>query len=240
MLGVLFNTVLDRFGYRISKTYESIDCKSQLKRLFKNYNLDLVIDVGANEGQFYTEIRELGYTNKVISFEPLHDAHAAMSRKFSNDPNLNLHPRCAIGNYTGKIDINVSGNSVSSSILEMDKSHYNIVPSSRYIGKDQVNIFRLDDIFTQQNPLPPSVMLKIDTQGYENNVLDGAASLINNISVLMLEISFLHLYSNQPKWDDLLRRVSTLGFTIFAIQPGFIDPKTYQLCQADFVFIRKS
>jgi FkbM family methyltransferase len=96
-----------------------------------------------------------------------------------NDFNWVIHEKCAIGDFDGEIDINISGNSVSSSVLPMKESHSLAAKGSSYIGKENVPILRLDSIKNRYLDSDSKLFIKIDTQGYEWQVLDGAQETLN-------------------------------------------------------------
>ena len=89
----------------------------------RHSHIDLVIDIGANEGQFAKELRAGGYSGRIVSFEPLSAAHRRLLQESNRDSAWHVHPRCALGDRLGEIELNISGNSVSSSILPMLASH---------------------------------------------------------------------------------------------------------------------
>lgn len=199
---------------------------------------DLVLDVGANIGQFAMELRESGYKKKIVSFEPLSDAYSNLLRNVKKDSNWLAHERCAIGDYDGTVEVNVSSNSVSSSILPMLQTHINAAPDSNFTGREQVPIFKLDTIAESYIADAKSVFLKIDTQGFEWKVLDGAAATLIKTQGVLVELSLTPLYEGQYLWQDIIKRMNALGFTLWTLFPGFTDAKTAQTLQADAIFIR--
>jgi FkbM family methyltransferase len=201
--------------------------------------IDLVLDVGANSGQFAMEIRQGGYKNKTVSFEPLFDAYTKLLKNIQKDPDWFAHDRCAVGDYDGMVEINVSGNSVSSSILPMLQAHINAAPNSVFYGREQVPIFKLDSIVDNYIADAKSVFLKIDTQGFEWKVLDGATTTLTKTQGVLVELSLTPLYEGQHLWQDIIKRMEALGFTMWTLLPGFTDEKTAQTLQADAIFIRK-
>lgn len=108
------------------------------------FGCDLVLDVGANTGQYAARLRELGYGGKILSFEPLPDAHAQLLARAAADPLWEVHPRCALGAAAGTGALNVAGNSVSSSLLPMLDLHAAAAPRSIYIGQVETPVTTLD------------------------------------------------------------------------------------------------
>ena len=176
--------------------------KSENARFFtmlSHHKVNTIFDIGANEGQFGVILRDFGYKGKIISFEPLTNAREKLHRISQDDPLWEIAPQAAIGDEDGEIEINIAGNSESSSVLKMLDSHLEAAPSSKYIGKEKVLLRKLDTLsqdFIDDNSV---VFLKIDTQGYEEKVMNGAHALMKNIVGLQLEISLVPLYEAHTK-----------------------------------------
>jgi FkbM family methyltransferase len=80
-------------------------------------------DVVANIGQFAEELRSVGFAGKIISFDPLTTAHAQLRNSAQNDSKWLVHPRIAVGDKNGEIEVNIAGNSELSSVLPMLDAH---------------------------------------------------------------------------------------------------------------------
>ena len=222
------------------KMYTPISAPSlQLASTLNLFNVDLVLDVGANTGQFAEEIRRDGYKGSIISFEPVKIAYDQLVKSKKRDNNWTIYKRCAIGAEEGEVEINIAGNLASSSILEMMEAHLTAAPYSKYIGKEIVPISTLDNIshnFIERYKKP---FLKIDTQGYESKVLDGAKDLLPLLSGVFLELSLVNLYDGQLLWLDLIKRLENQGFTLWSLHQGFVDPNDFRTLQVDGLFLRK-
>jgi hypothetical protein len=144
----------------------------------------------------------------------------------------------AIGARSGEIEINIAENSVSSSVLGMLDLHVNAAPESRYIGKESVRVQTLDDAVAGHIEGGCKPFLKIDTQGYEWEVLEGAAATLARACGIMCELSLSPLYDQQRSWKDVVARVEGAGFALWSLDRGFTDPATYRVLQADAVFFR--
>lgn len=227
------STGLDLHRYR-PETSEA----GRLASMLSAHRVDLVLDVGANTGQFAQSIRKAGYRGRLVSFEPLSTAHEQLLRNSRGESQWEIAPRVAIGNHEGEIEIHIAGNSVSSSALVMLQSHVTAAPSSGCVSNERVRLSRLDTM--ARSYLHPGTVpfLKIDTQGYEDRVLDGATDLLAKVSGLQLELSFVPLYEGQQLFDALVERLRALGFSIWAIWPGFHDPHTGRMLQVDVTFFR--
>lgn len=202
------------------------------------HKIDTLLDVGANIGQFAQESRKSGYSGRILSFEPLPEAHRILLAKSSVDPLWDVHDRCAIGSNHGDAIINISKNSFSSSLLAMNDRHSSAAPESVYIGSTQVKVLPLDHIFELYNFDDCKIYLKIDTQGFEKSVLDGVQKNLSKIFAIQLELSVVSLYKDQLLYEHYLNYLAGNGFELWSLVPGFHDPVTGQLLQFDAVFVR--
>lgn len=210
----------------------------RVAKMLRHHRIDVVLDIGANIGQFALGLRRGGFVGKIVSFEPLKQAHDQLVTAARNDPNWNIAPQMAIGEREGEIALHVSGNSVSSSVLGMLESHSDAAPKSAYIATQHVRMATLDSMVHDIIQADDSIFLKIDTQGYEDKVLNGAPETLARASGLQLELSFVPLYEGQQLFDALMSRVRALGFAPWAIQPGFCDPVSGRMLQVDVVLFR--
>jgi FkbM family methyltransferase len=228
----------NKLGIDITRYRPATTEVGRLSTMLAHHNVDLVFDVGANTGQFAIALRASGFSGIIVSFEPLSAAHAALSKASAKDESWLVAPRIAIGDRAGSVDIHIAGNSVSSSLLGMLKSHLAAAPTSDYVGSEPVQMQTLDSLAKEYCGPDARVFIKIDTQGFESQVLDGAADLLKRAAGLQLELSLLPLYESQILYDELVERVRQLGFTPWAIWPALFDPNTGRMMQADATFFR--
>ena len=226
-------------GIEIGRYSPITSSNAKLERLISACHIDLVIDVGANKGQFALEIRERGYRGKIFSVEPLSDAYDLLLRQAEDDHDWVIAPRAAVGSEDGEIEINISGNSVSSSILPMLKSHSDAAPKSNYVAMEYTPLYRLDTLSKDCCEAAESVFLKIDTQGYEKQVLEGAVDTLQKVKIMQIELSLVPLYDGQVLMCDMINQLQKLGFEVFNLAPFFFDPESGKLLQVDGLFARK-
>jgi FkbM family methyltransferase len=206
-------------------------------KLLESYNINLVLDVGANIGQYGQELREIGYKGKIISFEPLSMAYKVLSDTTKSDDLWVAH-NFALGDKEDSAMINVAGNSYSSSLLDILPSHLKSAPESKFIGKEEIQTKTLDSIFPSIHTKTDNVYLKIDTQGFEKNVLKGAGNSLHNIDTIQLEMSLTPLYKDELSFIDMYQLLYQKGYRLVAVEPGFTDEDTGQLLQIDGIFHR--
>jgi FkbM family methyltransferase len=205
----------------------------------RNRQISLVLDIGANKGQYGKSLRnETGYKGRIVSFEPLLDAFGELQRQASRDPLWECH-NIAFGDSVGTATINISANSHSSSLLPVSSRTVEIEPSVRYVGTQEVLVQRLDLTLDQFVKPGDNIFLKIDTQGYEFKILNGALGVINRFALIQLETSFFEVYRGEALIGDVIKFLDYLGYRIVSIEPGWQNPVTGELLQADVIFGRK-
>jgi FkbM family methyltransferase len=210
----------------------------ELVSSLRKFKIDLVLDVGANTGQFASEIRQGGYAGRIVSFEPLSQAYDELLLSSAADSMWEAYPRCALGDHNGDIEINIAGNSFSSSILPMLESHRSAAPESAYVSKEVVPIKTLDAVAGPYLKDAQAPFLKIDTQGFEWLVLDGAHDTLPQIKGIFVELSLVALYDGQYLWREVIDRLEAEGFTLWALKPEFSDPVSGRSLQVDGIFYR--
>ena len=236
-LKTVIRTGLRKLGIDIYR-YDPTVRIPPLNSSFKKFEIDLIFDIGANQGQFATEVRRGGYAGKIVSFEPLSDAYSKLLQASTGDSAWEAYPRCALGDHNGEIEINIAGNSLSSSILPMLDAHRTAAPESIYQGKEVVAVKTLDTVAAPYLTSARAPFLKIDTQGYESKVLDGAEVTLPLVKGVLVELSLVPLYEGQPLWLEMIERLEVAGFVLWAFDPVFSDPRDGRTLQIDGVFYR--
>jgi FkbM family methyltransferase len=241
-MGKNLKSLITRFvrqaGFDLRRYRPGSSEAAQLMKMLSTHRINLVFDVGANAGHFGQFLRDAGFHGHIVSFEPLSIAWKKLFEARRKDPRWEAAPRTAIGSQNGEIEINVAQNSVSSSILPMKKAHAEAAPESSYIGIERVPLRRLDSVATDYLHPHSVVFLKVDTQGYEDQVLKGAESILDRIVGIQLELSTVPLYAGQLLYDDFFALLKPLGFELWAVCPVLVDPQSGRLLQLDATFFR--
>jgi FkbM family methyltransferase len=196
--------------------------------------IPVVIDVGANRGQYAIELRRHGYRGEIVSFEPLEAAFGHLATAAGDDSDWTCH-RLALGAAGGKSQINVASNLESSSLLAMEGEHRAGAPDVSMIGVETVSVARLDDVLHDDRPC----LLKLDVQGYEDRVLDGAPETLARAQILQCELSIAKLYAGQAPFRTLIDRLDDAGFGLVDLDPFFYDPTDGRVLQVDALFARQ-
>lgn len=207
------------------------------KKFLLSKQIDLVLDVGANKGIYAQKIRESNFTGRIISFEPLPAPFNELKNKVSKD-DLWSCENFALGNFDGETSMNVSGHETSSSLLSMTQTHVNAMPSSATVGKERVQVTRLDSVYTKFFNPDDRIYLKIDVQGYEREVLKGAKKTLKQVHVVEIELSMVPMYEGAPVMTEMFTLLEGMGYTLVSIVPVFSDLQTGHMLQADGIFVK--
>ena len=228
-----YRSILRRLGLELRR-FPQRDYELTLKTLIDQRGIELVVDVGANTGQFCQSLRAVEHHGDMVSFEPMQVAYAALEINSGDDARWQVR-KLALGGTAGELEINIAANSYSSSLLPMEQAHLDAAPESAIVGTETVKVSTLDREFASETR---KSLLKIDTQGYEGEVLDGLGAFESCVDAIAIELSFVELYSGQPLYAQMFERLTAMGFEPWWIQPEFIDPTTRRMLQVNGVFVR--
>ncbi len=206
--------------------------------LVSKYGINSIFDVGANIGQYALRKRKRGYVGKMISFEPLSDAFTELTKKTKNDPLWNA-VNIGLADYDGEASINISQASVFSSMLNPAPLLNQIYPEeSKYISKETITVCKIDSIFNDYYNPGDKVFMKIDAQGYEENILKGAESSFEYITGMQLELSFVPHYESELIITQIVENLAKKDFTLVSLEPLSHNLSAGNLLQADGIFVR--
>ena len=230
--------ILWKIGYDISRFTPTSHPLARRRRIIECHGIDTILDVGANSGQFALELRrDLGFSNRILSFEPLSTAFGLLKKNAGDDPAWELY-NYAIGDANERREINIAGNSYSSSLLDMLPTHLKYAPKSGYVGTEVVDIKTLDSVFGEVCGSDANIYLKIDTQGFESRVLKGAEKSLPRIDTIQMEMSLVPLYDGELMFNEMCGMMSQKGYSLIALEDAFSDPDSGRLLQVDGIFHR--
>lgn len=196
-----------------------------------------VIDVGAHDGGYGCELRENGFGGAIVSFEPMAEPYQRLAKIASLDGNWSVNPT-ALGSIHCEASINVSKHATSSSFLRMTGAHEQASPGSQYQGAETVRIERLESYATANDIKGAPTWLKVDVQGYEKKVLEGAGSLLREFAGIELELSLVPLYEGAPLIEEMISYLRQHGFAPTSFEDVFVDPDTTRVLQVNGIFLR--
>lgn len=211
--------------------------KNRHVRLLSRLNIDVVFDGGANNGQYGRQLIASGYENRIVSFEPLTTAFGKLQANAQGNRQwevLNI----ALGSVDGTDEINVAGNEQSSSLLNMAPQPTASAAKSAYVGKQEITVRRIDSIIDEHCQMDDRVFLKLDVQGYEKHVLEGAANSLDRFSGVQLEMSTASFYEGEASLLEMIPYMQERGFALASLGNVWSDPQTMQLMQVDGTFVR--
>lgn len=216
-----------------SKTPEGI-----YQELLKRYKINLILDIGANTGYWAQNIKENGYTARIISFEPQDSVYNQLFISSQSDPKWQVM-KVALGDKNETSDFHLSQHNESSSLSEMLDTHQDAFHGSCMTNeKIKVSVQTLDSLLPKLLQGEDSIFAKIDVQGFEKKVLNGATESLKEIKMLQLEISFKKLYADDVLFQEMYDYLNDLDFKLIHITPGFKNEKTSELLQVDAIFVR--
>jgi FkbM family methyltransferase len=197
----------------------------------------VVVDVGANTGQFGHSLRRAGYRGKILSIEPGNAEFEALARSAKADGNWEaLH--CALGASSGKAVLNVSKLSVFNSLLPLSTAARLHDERMSVDHTEEIAVRTLDELAT---PLSGNMLLKIDTQGYEKQVIEGGRRVLNRMAGVLLELPVIRTYEGEWEFHDALKYMADLGFVPAQMQPvGFHSVDKVSAVEFDCLFRPRS
>ncbi|HEX5506079.1 MAG TPA: FkbM family methyltransferase [Thermomicrobiales bacterium] len=227
------------FGYDLARAKPDRSLGLYLATLFLHLGINCVIDVGAHFGEYGRSLRDNGYDGSIVSFEPVGANFKVLQQQCAHDPRWVAH-RCALGGERGTADITVTGSSWFSSFRA--PSVYGIDAFGRQVapvGRETVRVERLDAVFGDcVAPIPgPRVFLKLDTQGWDLEVLRGAAGCLDRIAALQTELAVTPIYEQMPDFQEALASLRPMGFEVGTLFPVSHDPHL-RLVEFDCVMLR--
>ena len=233
-------SLLRRAGFDLIRYKPGGSSHARLKKFFEHFDIDLVLDVGANRGQYGRLLREIGYDGYIISFEPLASPYRELKELSVSDKRWQVAPKMALGaSNKDKVEINISKNSVSSSLLHIQPTHVKAEADSAYVGVETVRMRKLDDFLEDlEIDVSKNIFLKLDAQGYEKEILKGSKRHLDEFWGLQVEPSLVRLYEGAPLFQEMITWLEARRFKLWTLFPGFINEDTGQLLQMDGIFVR--
>ena len=222
----IIKNFFNKLGYdlkKIDKDFTNIDLEDLLKTKI-NEN-PIIFDVGGNKGQSVTKYKKI-FKNPIIhTFEPIKSQFNIINEKFKNDKNVKLN-NYALGEIVGEKDFNISAQTGASSFNKINQNSKWIEVRSKeykttinkFVSTTKVKIFTLDDYFLNNN-IDKIDLLKIDTQGYEDKVLQGSINTLkkNKIKAVVTELMFDNVYDKYLTFSDIEKFLLPNNFRMVGI-----------------------
>jgi FkbM family methyltransferase len=209
--------------------------RARRQQLLRFYGVTDLLDVGANRGQYATDARLSGYRGRIWSYEPLAGPFSELASAAATDPGWHVE-RVAVGGEVGELVLHVSERDIYSSALSILDRATSTDPTSRSVSKETAPMRPLDDLAAD---IDGTLAVKIDVQGFEHAVLDGAPATMQRAAFLEMELSFVPLYEGQTLIEESLRRADELGFRLAMAEPLFPDHASGAALQMNGMFVRR-
>ena len=204
-------------GYELEKRNKEISLASHLHAYFDMRSIDLVLDVGANSGQYAHLLRkELNYQGEIISFEPDPEVFTGLAEIAQQDDRWRV-VNCALGNADTEVSLYQSNRSVFNSLHQhSDLADARFAMKSKVIGCQLVEQRRLDTLLPELVPdfYARNVFLKMDTQGHDFWVFEGAGDYRSSFTGLQSEVSVVGIYEGVPNYIEMFEVYRTHGFEL--------------------------
>ena len=244
--------IKDKFIRRLHQLIYVIENPSSLRARFSGcyfeiYNMlfrmksmnifpKTIIDIGANRGMFSKTSNYLFNDAKIIAYEPLKECFKELKKLNVVIPSFECY-NYAIGNKIEEGKIFRSEYDYSSSLLKMADLHKKAFPISDKMEIENIQITTLDKELRDRKLMKP-ILVKIDVQGYENFVIDGAKEILMDTDIILCELSFYKLYDNQLLFEDITEQLKALNFRFVGSLNEVLHPINSAILQIDGLFIK--
>ena len=207
------------------------------QRLLMHHDIDLVIDVGANDGRYCRELRRSGYVGRLLSFEPANAAFASLKHVADLDPNWTV-VQSAVGAESGEVVLNLAEDPIFSSVVQAPTAHaMAAAPNSRFVDAELVPVDALDCLMRQHEG--SSTALKVDVQGFERQVLAGAEETVRAAALVEIEMSPSAIYGDdQMLMPEMLEFFMSRGLTLVLVENLWPNHQTGAAFQFNGLFSR--
>lgn len=227
-------------AWQADEILSRVAAEAHIRNLLRTCAIDLVIDVGANYGQFAQYLRRFGYRGRIVSFEPLAAAFAALQTAAASDPAWQIH-RCAVGDAPAELPFNVYRNSVFSSLHSANavgRERFNAHLTIDHV--ETVPVRTLDSLAAELFPTAPNarILLKTDTQGHDLAVLSGAPLTLQRTAAVVTEASVRPIYEGSPTYQEIVQFLASAGFRLSGLYPISHDDRDFSLIELDCCFVR--
>ncbi|HVS35911.1 MAG TPA: FkbM family methyltransferase [Gemmataceae bacterium] len=232
----LITSIVNAAGLEVRRYPTLANAQYARRRLMEHLRISLVLDVGANIGQYAQLLYDSGYRGRCISFEPVAECFAQLRAAAARRGGGWSAEQLALGDASGSARIHLAG--TMSSLLARSPAASDSITFAD--GPTQeITLATFDSIRERLVPDGQRVWLKMDVQGYELSVLRGARESLPRIAAIEAEMSLWPFYSSQPLYHELIDHLDSAGFDLWSIQPGHRDPQTTRLIEMDGIFVQR-
>ena len=210
---------------------------SWFRRKWRQWEIDCVIDIGANVGQFANEIWDSGYDGRMISFEPSPKTFEELSKnRYIKSKEWELH-QIALGAEPGRLQFHQFESSVMNS-FRPPTEEFSQISKPNLDEMIEVEVDTLDRLVENKRvTIGARNFIKIDTQGFDFETLKGCEGLLSKATAIQIELSFVSLYKGTALAMDVMAYLLKRGFLPSSFSPAAFDKKQNYLFQVDGLFL---
>jgi FkbM family methyltransferase len=228
-------------GYELTaaRHLPRVSLAAHLRALFERYTVQSVFDVGANEGQYRDFLRrDVGFQGQIVSFEPIPAMYDRLCVRARGDARWRVYPY-ALGEREEQRELHVTNLSAFSSFLPPGGGGTALFGSEMAVtGHESVQMRALDSLVEELAEFLARgrAFLKLDTQGYDLEVIRGASRVLAGVAALQTELSFIPIYQGMPSYEQMLRELTARGFEVSGLFPVNLDSRL-RMIEADCVLV---
>jgi FkbM family methyltransferase len=206
--------------------------------VLQKLEINCVLDVGANKGQFARRLRRLGFAGRIASFEPVPGLLTKLRSSAESDPDWFVHP-FALGESDGTAEINVVPGKMSS-MREPSDFGREWATKLRDTHPETIEVRRLDSVLDEATAglRDPRILLKLDTQGFDLQAFRGAGSRQAEMLALQSELACVPIYDGMPRMPEQLSEYESAGFEISGLFPVTRHRQTMRVIEFDVLMVR--
>jgi FkbM family methyltransferase len=228
---------------RVQKDLSRYLAREQAAWLLRELAINVVLDVGANVGQYARQLRRSGYRGRIVSFEPVSALAAELRKAAADDPDWVVE-ECALGDEETTMEINVARGPARPALLS------SLLPASdfgrewskklRDMDRETITVRRLDSVFDDavSGMATPRVFLKMDTQGYDLRAFRGAGDVLDQVLGLQSEVSCVPIYEGMPHLTEQLSVYEDAGFAPAGIFQVSRHRRSMRIIEFDLMMVR--
>lgn len=228
-------------GLQWQQRLSRVAASGHLRNLLRELRIECVLDVGANSGQFGRALREMGFSGRIISFEPMNQARSALEGLAKDDPCWEILP-VALGSEAEKKTLKVFSDDTFSSLHGIKDTGVEIFGEYVTVAREQeVSVECLDTLWPKlfTGNKYPVVLLKTDTQGHDLQVLQGAGISLGKVSAVLTEAAIEPIYENAPVLSEIASYLEERGFHPSGFYPLSHRPDSLAMIELDAFFVRR-
>lgn len=224
--------------HSVGLNFRRYDPTHDLSELLRLYRVETIFDVGANAGMSGRYFRNLGFKGKIVSFEPVGHYYKLLAQEAVGD-SLWTSENVALADGEGEQEINVSGGGgAASSFLTQTGRTWETAPELECVARERVRVTTVDRAALEHYPEGDRLFLKLDVQGYERKVLEGASQTMPRVIGVRIELSVSPCYEDEPSIFEMINYLHDSGFRLCAIEEAWSNSRTREVYQMDAVFFR--